>query len=772
MLTNLRVEYKTTPLGMDEPRPRFSWETSQNRQSTYRITVKAGDVLVWDSGEVASPRTTQVEYEGATLQCFTRYDWSVATKGEDGETLEASSYFETGYMGTKWTAPWIQPITYELRPTLTPVRTVFQCGAAASARLCITALGIFQAYLNEKRVTEEDLLPPGFTQYDKRVQYRVYDIGGLLRDGENQLEVLLGCGWFSGNISRIWNGFAPTWGKNPLIRAEMRLVQPDGAVEVIPVDAGNTKACRFTDQADIYDGTIVEAWHKFALNNPGEWKPIQEVDFANPPKLEGKDHLNPSFIPKIVWSCSEPVAHIRDVRPVSITKRSNGAYIVDFGQNLVGRERFTLRNNIQGTIVTIRHGEMLRDDGSLYYDNLRQAIARTVYVSGTAETETFEPELTFYGFRYLDVTGWPGELTADDILARVIHTDLPLTGSFSSDHKMLNQLQSNILWGQRSNFVDIPTDCPQRDERLGWTGDTQVFADEATWNMDAAAFYTKWLADLNAGQSVNGSYAHYAPSPYNFIHAYEYDGATGWGDAGIVCPWVMLEKYGDTRIVKKYMPQMLRWLDWEIERSNDTYILDVAKYQDWLYIGWQETTENMTPKDFISSAYLAGMLRLTARMLHLIGDDAEAAHRMRQYQEARKAVQGKFLDAQGAPLVRTQTGLLMALEWDLFEPASAAIAADLLVKNIRDINDTHLTTGFLGTPLLLQVLTKIGQSDLAYDLLLQTTYPGWLYPITQGATTMWERWNSYTKDKGFGNVGMNSFNHYAYGAVGAWFYRT
>lgn len=761
MLENLRVEYKVSPLGMDEARPRFSWKTSHSRQREYRIAVAAQNNIAWDSGFVQSADTAQVEYGGATLKAFTRYDWTLTTRGEDGTELSASSFFETGFMGTDWTAPWIQAPVRDLSSELAPLRAEVNCGDFASARLCITALGIYRLKINGRALGEDDLLPPGCTQYDKRVLYRVYDIGNLLDSGKNVLDIVLSSGWFSGRIATLWNNGCATWGKSPLLRCELRLEKKDGGSDVIPLDSGNVKYCHTNDKADIYDGTIIEAWHSLDALNPQAWVPVTELKASDMPVL-----------PKIEWSASEPVAHIMDVSPVSISRRPNGAYIVDFGQNLVGREQFTLRNNVQGTLITVRHGEMLRDDGSLYYDNLRTAAARTIYVSGENETETFEPEFTFYGFRYLDVTGWPGELTKDDIKARVIHTRLAETGSFRSSNEMLNQLQSNIVWGQRGNFVDIPTDCPQRDERLGWTGDTQVFADEATWNMDAAAFYTKWLADLNACQAVNGGYAHFVPSPYNYVNRYDFNGATGWADAAIVCPWVMLEKYGDMRIARKYMPQMLRWLDWEIQHSGNSYILDVARFGDWLYIGFDEDGGvNKTPGEYLSSAYLAGMLRLVAKMLRLLGDENEAQFRERQYNEARLAIQKKFLDKEGKPVIRTQTALLMALHWDLFDDTSSKVAAGMLVHNIRDINGCKLTTGFLGTPLLLEVLVKIGQVDLAYDLLLQTDYPGWMYPITQGATSMWERWNSYTKDKGFGNVVMNSFNHYAYGAVGAWFYR-
>ncbi|MBQ7178297.1 MAG: family 78 glycoside hydrolase catalytic domain [Victivallales bacterium] len=761
MLDNLRVEYKVAPLGMDEARPRFSWETSQKRQCEYRIVVNGADGIAWDSGCVKSQDTAQIEYSGATLQSFTRYEWSVTTKGEDGEELQAASFFETGFMGAGWTAPWIQPTGKELNQELVPVRAEIECGNVASARFCITALGIFKVKINGTPVGEDDLLPPGFTQYDKRVLYRVYDIDGLLAEGKNTLDIMLANGWFSGRISRLWNRNLPTWGNNVLLRCEIRLQKMDGNIEIVPLNSGNTKYCPTNDKADIYDGTTIEAWHSLNQLESANWGPVKNMTSAEMPVK-----------PRIEWSASEPVAHIVDVKPISIKRRPNGAYIVDFGQNLVGREQFTLHNNVQGTMITVRHGEMLRADGSLYYDNLRSAVARTIYVSGENETETFEPEFTFYGFRYLDVTGWPGELTEKDIKARVIQTKLPDTGHFTSSNEMLNKLQSNIIWGQRGNYVDIPTDCPQRDERLGWTGDTQVFADEATWNMDAASFYTKWLADLNVAQAVNGSYANVIPSPYAYVGKYDYNGATGWSDAGIVCPWVLLEKYGDSRIVKKYMSQMLRWLDWEIQHSGNTYILDVARYGDWLYIGFDNgDTVNMTPKEFLSSAYLAGMLRLVAKMLRLVGDEKEAQHRELQYNEARQAIQRRFLDKDGKPLVCTQTALLMALHWDLFDSESASVAAEMLIHNIRDINGGKLTTGFLGTPLLLETLVKIGQVDLAYDLLLQEEYPGWMYSIRQGATTMWERWNSFTKENGFGNVSMNSFNHYAYGAVGSWFYR-
>ena len=748
-ITRMLTEYKENPIGMDEAVPRFCYTlTGTAKKQCFReITVMealTGKIL-WESGKLATPETTQIEYAGLPLAPRTAYTWQVTATDDAGNTASGKARFETGMMDTPWKAKWIAGTMAQTNclPVQDTSKTFTLEDVPANARLYISALGLYEAEINGKPVTE-DCLTPGWTDYYCRVQYQVYDVSSLLQKGENILKISLAEGWYAGTISRLWNGHKPTWGEYPMVIAELR---GDGQVLAMTDDSWT-----FTDSdtilSDIYAGETVNRRIGYLFSRPAT---VCETAV------------------KMVWTAGAPVRRMRTLRAQNITRLPDGRFIVDFGINFTGRERFTLRNAAPGCAVIIRHGEMLREDGTLYTENLRSAAATTTYFAkgGMAE-ETYEPRFTFYGFRYLEVTGWPGELTAQDMEAVVLFSDLAETGKFQSSHELVNKLFSNIVRGQESNFVDVPTDCPQRDERLGWTGDTQVFANVAAYNKFSPEFYTKWIVDLNLGRQ-DELYPSFAPYPYraprraspgeNFFSA-------GWGDAGIICPWQLFRKYGDTRVCRIWLDNMERSLLRQIERHNGSTIVSDAFYGDWLNL------DAPTDKTLIASAYLAGMMQLVARMASVCGDTARA-ERMKELRGiAEKTFAEKFFSADGEISCKTQTAALMTLHFDLVPEHAYRKTVDFLVNDIEVARACHLSTGFLGTPLLLPVLTRIGRTDLAYRLLEQTTYPGWLFPVTNGATTMWERWNSWTPEQGFGEVSMNSFNHYAYGAVGEWFYET
>ena len=748
-ITRMLTEYKENPIGMDEAVPRFCYTLtgSAKKQCFREITVMealTGKIL-WESGKLATPETTQIEYAGLPLAPRTAYTWRVTATDDAGNTASGKARFETGMMDTPWKAKWIAGTMAQTNclPVQDTSKTFTLEDVPANARLYISALGLYEAEINGKPVTE-DCLTPGWTDYYCRVQYQVYDVSSLLQKGENVLKISLAEGWYAGTISRLWNSHKPTWGEYPMVIAELR---GDGQVFAMTDDSWT-----FTDSdtilSDIYAGETVNRRIGYLFTRPATV-------------------CDPAV--KTVWTAGAPVRRMRTLRAQNITRLPDGRFIVDFGVNFTGRERFTLRNAAPGCAVIIRHGEMLREDGTLYTENLRSAAATTTYFAkgGMAE-ETYEPRFTFYGFRYLEVTGWPGELTAQDMEAVVLFSDLAETGKFQSSHELVNKLFGNIVRGQESNFVDVPTDCPQRDERLGWTGDTQVFANVAAYNKFSPEFYTKWIVDLNLGRQ-DELYPSFAPYPYraprraapgeNFFSA-------GWGDAGIICPWQLFRKYGDTRVCRIWLDNMERSLLRQIERHNGSTIVSDAFYGDWLNL------DAPTDKTLIASAYLAGMMQLVARMASVCGDTARA-ERMKELRGiAEKTFAEKFFSADGEISCKTQTAALMTLHFDLVPEHAYRKTVDFLVNDIEVARDCHLSTGFLGTPLLLPVLTRIGRTDLAYRLLEQTTYPGWLFPVTNGATTMWERWNSWTPDQGFGEVSMNSFNHYAYGAVGEWFYET
>lgn len=791
-ITRLLTEYKKNPMGMDEYSPRFSYriEGECRKQLCRKVKVwKEDGTIVWDTGFIQSDDTAQIPYLGRTLEPFTRYFWSVAVKDTEGNTAESSGedWFETGFLGRKWSADWISAHSPAGRDMLTAPHKLFLDFSLEEvplkARLYSTALGVYVPYFNGERVTE-DVFLPGWTDYFSRVQYQAYDVKEFLQKGANRFGVLLGSGWFSGRIAANWSSDASSIGRHAVFCCELHLTFADGRKKVIH----SNEEFRFFYEdgairmSDIYMGEHYDARREDAWSCPGVKR---KGDIAFKVYIE-----HPGV--KKTWHSGAFVRKIQELPAKSITKMPSGVYIVDFGQNFAGRERLYLKNTFAGQTITVRHGEMLNKDGSLYEDNLRKATAVTSYVCKTAQEAVYEPEFTFYGFRYLEISGWNGELTKENIKGVVLSSSLPQTGEFACSNDMVNTLYSNILWGQKSNFVDIPTDCPQRDERYGWTGDTQVFCNMATWNSFAAEFYTKWLIDLNSDLLDSGCYMHFSPNPYGKateadllkdFHPYMRYGHpyTGWSDAGLICPWVMYEKYMDTRLIEKFLPTMLHQIDY-IAANSQHFITKAEPYADWLNV------DHPTNKKFLGTAYFAAMASLASRLAFLAGRKEESCRMKNLHEAIKEAFHKEFFDPDGMIHIKepgvttgtgvhkeiylpcTQTAALVTLHFSLAPENGVEKILDWLVKDITITHDNHLTTGFLGTPLLLKVLSRYGRSEAASALLLQTTYPSWLYPVTQGATTMWERWNSYNHETGFGDTEMNSFNHYAYGAVGDWFF--
>ena len=760
---------------MDESSPRFSYELQGDGsfQREYRIIVQTNEKkIVWDSGFVKNGCCHNIVYKGKELKPFTRYDWHVQVKDETGKIGKSAekAFFETGFLGRKWSAKWILGTYGQCyrKPVQRMLRRFSIDKKIIKARLYTTALGVYEAYLNGKKVSE-DLFSPGWTDYHHRVQYQAYDVTKMLKRGFNTLADYLGEGWFCGTIPRLNNLGEPAYGPFPMLMQELHLFYEDGTSEKIVSDHDfHTVNYPYSIiMSDIYMGEIYDA------DEGGDSWMLSEAEFAyeTPAKIfEGEfkkrffdacPDYHSKKLPAVVWNSGAPVREIMTLAPVSIKKRKQtGSYIIDFGQNLTGRERFLLKRSFRGTTITIRHGEMLNEDGSLYTRNLRQAQATTVYHAANSRKQViYEPKFTYYGFRYLEISGWPGELKKDQIEAVVIHTDLPDTGHFECSNEMINKLFSNIVWGQRGNFLDNPTDCPQRDERLGWTGDTQVFINEATYNMYAPEFYTKWIHDLNSCKEQGCGYPHYIPYAYKKGRF-----AAGWADAAFICPDVMLKKYGDTRLIETYFDKMKDYFQVQLKKSEGNLIVKNAVFKDWLNL------DDPTSEELISTAYLAGMTKLMAHHAELLGKTDDASELKKLSQKVKAAYRKEFFSGNELK-EKSQTAALLTLHFDLAPEAAYQNVCNVLLDNLA-ARGNHLATGFLGTPLLLKVLTNIGKVDLAYEILQKTDYPGWLYPVTQGATTMWERWNSWTAETGFGDINMNSFNHYAYGAVGEWFYET
>ena len=607
----------------------------------------------------------------------------------------------------------------------------------ARARLYATALGVYEASINGRRVSD-DLLAPGWTDYTKRVMVQTYDVTKLIHPGQNAVGAVLGDGWYAGRLG--WMGTAQ-YGKVPLFNAQIEITYTDGTKEVFATD-GSWKAG---------PGEIVGA--------DEQWGEVDDAQKAvknwNQPTFDDSVWTNAvveEHSVALVPQLGPPVRELMELAPQKIT-RWGDAWIVDFGQNLVGHVRLTARGPA-GDTITVRHAETVNADGSLYTENLRTALATDKFTLDGKGRETLEPQFTFHGFRYVEITGYPGKLNADDLRTIVVGSANPPTGTFESSNPDLNRLYQNIVWSQRGNFLSVPTDCPQRDERLGWMGDAQVFALTAARNADVAAFFTKWMVDVDDGQGTNGDFADVSPRV-----ARPQPAMPVWGDAGVIIPWVMYTAYGDKAFLADNYPFMVRWVEFNVHRSRNL-ILNGG-------VG-DHLAPRRTPTDVVDTACFANSAHLVARAAALLGKTDDAARYDRLFHDIADAFNQSFVSTNGIIRGDTQTAYILALQFDLLPENLRAAAAHRLAANVEQ--NGHLTTGFVGVGLICPTLTQIGRSDLAWQLVLTNTYPSWLFSVKNGATTIWERWDGWTPEHGFQDSAMNSFNHYSLGSVGAWLY--
>jgi alpha-L-rhamnosidase len=774
-LAGPRTEYKVNPLGIDARKPRLSWQIqSPGRgivQSAYQIRVarhdrdlRAGSNLLWDSNKVASDESIHRVYEGPAVQSGQRYYWQVRVWDASGKTSEwsESAYWEMGLLdAADWRANWIEPALPEDVKTSSPapmLRREFKLnGAIEKARAYITSRGLYEMHLNGRRVGDE-LFTPGWTSYNKRLQYQTYDVTELLKSGDNAVGVVLGDGWYRGNIgfSRQRNYYGERLG----LLCQIKVTYRDGREETISSDQNWKAATGPILWSDIYNGETYDARQEKAnWTNPGfsdgQWASVKLADYR-------KDNL--------IAPAGPPVRRITEVKPLKVFKTASGETVVDMGQNLVGWVRIKAQGPA-GTTITLRHAEVLDQQSNFYTENLRAAQQLVKYTLKGQGSEVLEPHFTFQGFRYVAVDGYPGELTVDQLTGIAIHSDLALTGDLETSSQLINQLQHNIRWGQKGNFLDVPTDCPQRDERLGWTGDAQVFARTAAFNMDVAGFFTKWLKDLAADQYDNGSVPHVIPDVLG-NNSRPAGASAAWADASVIIPWTMYLSYGDKRILEEQYASMTKWVEYMRKRAGDDYIWDGDNhFGDWLAFA---TTRSdypgaTTSKDYIATAFYAHSTDLLQQTAQVLGKNDDAARYAEQFAKIKAAFCREFVTESGRIGENTQTAYALALQFDLLPAAQRASAAKRLAEEVRQRK--HLTTGFVGTPYLCHVLSRYGYLDEAYLLLNREQYPSWLYPVKQGATTIWERWDGLKPDGTFQDKGMNSFNHYAYGAIGEWMYR-
>lgn len=766
----LVCEYKTNPLGIDVLKPRLSWQLfsseSDVMQTAYELRVAESPEklnsgkLIWTSGKVSSSQSVNVMYEGPEQPSMKCVYWQVRIWDNKNKATAWSSIasWEMGILKpSDWKGNWI---TFgnikEVKESLPAqyFRKEFSLSKKVkSARLYATSLGLYELHLNGAKVSS-DLFTPGWTSYKKRLQYQTYDVTPMLRE-KNAIGVVVSDGWYRGNLG--WSKKGAYYGNQLALLVQLQVTYTDGTADMI----GSDTSWKATTNgpvtgSDIYNGERYDArleltgWDQTGYDM-AKWSDSRSFSQSN----------NILIAPQGV-----PVKAIQEIKPVRQFVTPKGETVLDLGQNMVGWVRLKVSGK-KGDEITLKFAEVLDKAGNFYTDNLRAAKATDVYILKGEGTEVFEPHFTFHGFRFVKIEGMSTPPTLDQITGVVVHSDMKPTGNFSCSDTLINKLQHNIQWGQKGNFVDVPTDCPQRDERLGWTGDAQVFSMTAAFNFDVAAFYTKWLGDVTADQLPDGKVPHVIPDVLNGG-----GGSTAWADVSVIVPWTVYLSYGDVQILERQYPSMKGWIGYMTSRAGANHLwTGDAHFGDWLAFASSNSdyTGATTEKDLIANAYYCYSTSLLSKIATILGNKEDAEKYQKLAGEIKAAFIQEFVTPNGRLVSHTQTAYALALAFELLPEKLVPKAAEYFIGDVKKFK--HLTTGFVGTPLLCKTLSAIGRDDLAFMLLMNKKYPSWLYPVLQGATTIWERWDGQKPDGTFQDVGMNSFNHYAYGAIGEWLYR-
>jgi alpha-L-rhamnosidase len=765
------------PIGFYDSNPSFSWKISEGTQSqsAYSIVVASSPELlqkkpdIWQSGKVKSNQSIFVKYNGPALHSRQKLFWQVKIWDNKNKpsTWSEVAHFELGLLNNSdWTAKWISLPESELKDTAKNGNYIFKpqyirrtfdiSSELESARLFITAKGVFEAQINGKKVGN-DILTPGFTTYNKRIETLTYDVTTLLQNGKNAIGVNVAEGWYAGRL--IFNKTKKPQSNIPKILCQLEIKLKNGKTQTIISDA-NWKVSQNGPIAmsGIYDGESYDANIEFngwstAQFDDKTWLNVTESPIDNNVLLTPKRH--------------QTVKNKLELTPKNIVTTDSNA-IFDFGQNMVGVPRVKIPMKKDQTLV-IRFAEMLNKDGSLYTANYRSAKSTDYYTANKDGVINYTPTFTFHGFRYVEIRNFDKtQIPQNDwVTGLVQYSDFVTNGIFTTSHAKLNQLQSNINWGLRGNFLDIPTDCPQRDERMGWTGDAQVFARTSIYNAEVLSFWSSWLQTMRDDQFASGSIPIIVPNVAGDRVS------SGWGDAATIIPWDLYQYSGNIKILADNYPMMKGWIRFYQSKAKNQ-IVTMSTFGDWLQpysTNPKDERRGETADELINTAYFAKSVSIAAKTAKVLGFGEDEKIYKSLFDSIKTSFQTHFFDENGKITkgIEAQTGYLLALDFDLLTDNVKLKAINNLIALINKV-DNHLRTGFLGTPILAPYLDKIGRADLAYEILFKETYPSWFYSINQGATTMWERWNSYSHDKGFGNVSMNSFNHYAYGAIGQWMY--
>ena len=756
-------------VGIGADCPRLSWliktDARNWQQAGYEIECFGTDgQLSAQSGRVESGRSVLVDWPFEPLRSREQISLRVRVWGTDGKVSAWSDarFLETGLLHpADWSACFVSPAWGEDTSKSNPapyLRREFKLQSQVkSARLYITALGVYEARLNGQ-VIGDQVLSPGWTVYDQRLRYQTFDVTAMLQPGRNALGAILADGWYRGRLG-FGAGKRNIWGEHLALLAQLEIQYADGSSERLVTDEDWRAAAGPILMSSLYDGETYDArlehvgWAEPGFDDAG-WTAVRRLE-------RSLDTLEAPIGP--------PVRRIETIAPVSITQSPSGKVIVDFGQNLVGRLSIKVQGP-GGQTITLRHAEVL-ENGELCTRPLRFAEATDRYILHGKGAETWEPRFTFHGFRYAEVDGWPGELRPADIRAVVLHSDMERSGWFECSDALLNRLHENVVWGMRGNFLDIPTDCPQRDERLGWTGDIQVFSPTASFLYDVSGFLQSWLADLSIEQRKAGGVV--PPVVPNVTG--DALGAAAWADAVTVVPWVLYQRFGDAGILADQFESMRAWVDHVASVAGEKHLWDRGfQFGDWLdpTAPPDRPGQARTDKAIVASAYFARSAELVGRAAAVLGRRADQERYLSLAAAVRAAFVREYVTPAGRLMSDAETAYALAVAFDLLPTTEQRLhAGDRLAELVRD-SGYHVRTGFVGTPLICDALCSTGHYAAAYRLLMQRECPSWLYPVTMGATTIWERWDSMLPDGSINPGEMTSFNHYALGAVADWMQRT
>ena len=769
-LADVRCEYRRRPLGLDVRQPRLSWQLTDQRrgarQTAYQVLVASSlrrlatqPPDVWDSGVVSSDQSAHVEYAGPPLVSGGRYYWTVRVWDHEGQATPFArpEWWEMGLLDpADWQARWVS-IPDETAASgndskRLPCRSQYLRREfvvrkqVVRARVYVSGLGCYELWLNGRRVSE-DVFAPGWTVYEKRIQYQTYNVTGLLRPGRNAIGAVLGNGWWSGGLSMGRGQIDRTSQGNLRLILQLRVQYADGTHDtILSDDAWKAHPSPIVENT-FYHGET----HDARLEVPG-W---------NEPDLDDRNWtpvvVLPDPVDRLVAQPEQPIRAMRRLKVRTVAQPRPGVHVLDFGQNHAGRCELRVRGE-RGARVQLRFAEVLNRDGTLDTRNLVGARSTDVYVLRGDREETWQPRFTYRGYRYVELTGYPGEPTQDTLVSRAVHTAAPRTGWFQCSNKLLNRAYRNILWAQRSNLVSVPTDCPQRDERLGWLGDAHVFAPTACWNMDLATFFTKWLRDIRDSQHAAGDVCDVAPAA-----VVQGPAAPGWGDALAGIPWTLYRFYGDRRVLEENYAALRAWVEYMRAHAPGHLYQCQHNYKEDGWGDWVAPVES--PRKPIAAAFYYYSTSLLARAAAVLGRADDAARYGELAEDIRTAFNAAFFDPQtNNYLGGTQTANILPLAFGITPPERRPAVLENVVRDI-EAREGHLSTGFLGTAYVLPLLSNNRYHELAYRVATQRTYPSWGHMIACGATTMCELWNPDT-----GDPRMNSWNHFALGTVGQWLY--